>query len=438
MNKEKNIRTTETLEMKKVSRVERHKIKRNSKFFSLIDDYCLKSKNMYNYGNYIIRQRFIETSKEKEQGLRENAEWIRWVELYHLVKDSEAFTEFKAGARGTIRKLDKAWKGFFKSIKDYSKHPEKYTGMPKMPKYLDKEKGRYEFDLENNRFKIKNGYIYIGVKNLKVMNNHFKTRIDAEKSKLQQIRFIPRDKEYIMEVVYEVEVPELKNITEPQRVASIDLGLNNLMTITTNCGIAPVVINGRSLKAINQYYNKMLAEKRSVLKKVYGKDWSNELQRITTKRNNKLDNGIHQATRKVIDFCIENKIDTLLCGYSTGWKKNVEKGNDTMQSFAYIAYGLILNRLEYKCEDAGINFKAIEEKYTSGTSYLDNEQPIEKNNNKYRRVYRGLFISNTGKKINADVNASYQLMRKELPEKLLPNVSEIALHPTIINLPIVY
>ena len=230
----------------KVSRVEKHRIKKNNEFFPIVDELCWKSKNVYNYGNYIIRQEFINSSKEKEQGLRENANWIRYNELYHLVKDSDAYRDLKSSAsQTTLRKLDKAWKSFFKSIKDYGKNPDKYSGRPKMPSYLPKESGRYECGLNNQCFKIKNGYVSFGWKSMSMMNNTFKTHI-PEDAKLIQLRFVPKSDEYIMEVVYEIEVPEIID-KESNRIASIDLGINNLMTITTNCGIEPLVINGKPL-----------------------------------------------------------------------------------------------------------------------------------------------------------------------------------------------
>ena len=129
----------------KTNRVEQHRIKKSHKFFPIIDDLCWKSKNMYNYGNYIVRQEFIETSKEKEQGLRESANWIQYNKLFDMVKDSEPYKELGSNVgQATLRKLDKAWKSFFESIKDYGKHPDKYLGRPKMPGYLPKENGRYD------------------------------------------------------------------------------------------------------------------------------------------------------------------------------------------------------------------------------------------------------------------------------------------------------
>ena len=302
----------------KTNRVEQHRIKKSHKFFPIIDDLCWKSKNMYNYGNYIVRQEFIETSKEKEQGLRESANWIQYNKLFDMVKDSEPYKELGSNVgQATLRKLDKAWKSFFESIKDYSKNPDKYLGRPKMPGYLPKESGRYECDLDNNKFKVIDGYVYFCWKPLKVMNNTFMTNI-PEGTKLMQLRFVPKNGEYIMEVVYQIEIPDIEEKAE--RIASIDLGVDNLMTITSNCGIKPLVINGKPLKSINQYYNKKISEMRSELKKRHNADWSKEMQRFTIKRNNKVDDYIQKATKMVIDFCKENNIDTLVCGYNSGWK----------------------------------------------------------------------------------------------------------------------
>ena len=418
----------------KTNRVEQHRIKKNHKFFHIIDDLCWKSKNMYNYGNYIVRQEFIETSKEKEQGLRESANWIQYNKLFDMVKDSEPYKELGSNVgQATLRKLDKAWKSFFESIKDYSKNPDKYLGRPKMPGYLPKESGRYECDLDNNKFKVIDGYVYFCWKPLKVMNNTFMTKI-PEGTKLMQLRFVPKNGEYIMEVVYQIEIPDIEEKAE--RIASIDLGVDNLMTITSNCGIKPLVINGKPLKSINQYYNKKISEMRSELKKRHNADWSKEMQRFTIKRNNKVDDYIQKATKMVIDFCKENNIDTLVCGYNSGWKQESDMNKKTNQKFISIPHESIVYRLRYKCENEGIVFKTPEESFTSGTSFLDGEEPIKENYDKSRRIYRGLFVSNNGTKINADVNGSYQITKKAFPNAFSNGIVGVGLHPTVVNIPL--
>lgn len=418
----------------KTNRVEQHRIKKSHRFFHIIDDLCWKSKNMYNYGNYIIRQEFVKTSKEKEEGLRESAVWIQYNKLFDMVKDSDPYKELGSNVgQATLRKLDKAWKSFFNATKDYSKNPSKYLGRPHMPKYLPKENGRYECDLDNNKFKVIDGYIYFCWKPLKIMNDTFMTNI-PEGTKLFQIRFVPKNGEYIMEVVYQIDVPDIEEKAE--RIASIDLGVDNLITITTNCGVAPLVINGKPLKSINQYYNKKISEMRAELKKRHNTDWSKEMQRFTTKRNNKVDDYIQKATKMVIDFCKENNIDTLVCGYNSGWKQESDMGKRVNQKFVDIPHASIVWRLTYKCETAGILFKTPEESFTSGTSFLDGEEPIKENYDKSRRVHRGLFVSNNGTKINADVNGSYQITKKAFPNAYSNGIEGVGLHPTVVEIPL--
>lgn len=389
---------------------------------------------MYNYGNYIIRQEFIRTSKEKKQGLRESANWITYNQLFHLIKNSDTYKDLGSNVgQATLRKLDKNWKSFFVAIKDYSKHPEKYKGRPQIPKYLDKENGRYECGLNNQKFKVKDGYIYFCWKPLKIMNNHFRTKI-SEDYKTIQIRFVPNSDEYIMEIIYEIDTPDVEDTSK--RIAAIDLGVDNLMTVTTNCGVKPIVLNGKPLKSINQYYNKEIAKMQSEMKKRYDRDWSREMQRFTSKRNRKVDDYIQKATKMVVDYCENNNIDTLVCGYNSGWKQEMDMSKQSNQKFVGIPYLSIINRLSYKCENRSILFKTTEESYTSGTSFLDGEMPTKENYNKSRRVHRGLFVTQKGEEINADVNGSYQIMKKVFPNAFADGILGADSHPIIVDIPL--
>ena len=77
-----------------------------------------------------------------------------------------------------------------------------------------------------------------------------------------------------------------------------------------------------------------------------------------------------------------------------------------------------------------------EESFTSGTSFLDEEEPIKENYDKSRRVYRGLFVSNNGTKINADVNGSYQITKKAFPNAFSNGIVGVGLHTTVVNIPL--
>ncbi|MDD4624690.1 MAG: transposase [Bacilli bacterium] len=405
----------------KANRIEQHLIKKSNPIWKTVDEYCFRSKNMYNYANYIIRQEFINTSKEGK------GNWIRYNELDKLCHDVDCYKELGSqAAQNILRVLDQNWKSFFVSIRDWKKNPSKYLGRPKLPKYKPKD-GRQVFILKNVQCAIKDGMFRISFKPFKGYS--VPTKIQG---KLMQCRFIPNGNDYVMEIVYEIEVPECK--TESHCIASIDLGIDNFATITNNIGLQPIVIKGGVIKSMNQYYNKKKSKLQSELMLKNKMFRSNAIQKLTNKRNNKVKDWIHKASKITIDYCLENNIDTLICGYNTRWKQESEMSKKVNQEFVGIPYNMYIKQLEYKSENVGIRFISNEESYTSGTSFLDDEQPIKENYNKKRRIYRGLFRSNTGKLINADVNGSYQIMKKVFPNTFSNGIEGAGLHPLIMKI----
>jgi putative transposase len=326
-------------------------------------------------------------------------------------------------AQCTLQVLDRSWKSFFIAIKDCSKNKDKYLGRPKLPRYKKKD-GRFPWYLKNNQTWIKDGYLGF---QLKVMSGYkFKTNA---KGRLISVRFIPRGNIYVMEIVYEIEVFEAK--PEPKNVISIDLGVNNFATITNNIGLKPIIINGKGIKSINQYYNKQKAKNQSELKIRHNKEWSNKLDKLNQKRFNRVKNFMHNSSRYVIDYCLENSIDTIVVGLNKEWKQESKMSKKTNQKFINIPYDMFIAQLKYKCQDNNINLVMTEESYTSGTSFIDGELPIKENYDKSRRVKRGLFKSKNGILINADVNGSFQIMRKVFPKAMYG--IEGGLTPVIIN-----
>ena len=231
-----------------------------------------------------------------------------------------------------------------------------------------------------------------------------------------------------MEIVYEIETPDISKNSD--RIAAIDMGVNNFITMVNNIGENPIAVKGGIIKSINQFYNKQKANIQSELKKVNDKEWSKKLQKFTNKRYEMIKYQMHCISKYVVDWCVLYGIDTLVVGYNNKWKQKKQG----LQNFTYIPYELFIKMLSYKCANNGIKFIENEESYTSGTSFLDNEDPIKENYRKERRVYRGLFIANCGKKINADVNGAYQIMKKVFPKIFINGIKGAGLHPTIINL----
>ena len=402
----------------KVRRCEQIIIKRNHPKFKVIDQQCFYSKNLYNEANYTIRQEFIK-----------NNNYISYRDMNKEFKTHENYKlTFSQPANCTLRLLDKNWKSFFKAIKDCKLHPEKYLGVPKPPKYLKKD-GRFPWMIPNNQcfYDYEKGTVYM--RNRLLNDYEWKCRCLG---RLIQVRFIPRGSCYVMEIVYETEILDTKE--NNNRIASIDLGVNNLVTMTNNIGLNPIIINGKGIKSVNQYYNKRLAKEKSLLKIRHGKDWSRKLDILTQKRYQRIKNYMHNTSAYIMRWCLKNNINTLVAGKNKEWKQKSTMSKASNQKFIQIPYEMLLGQLKYKCENVGINYVEVDESYTSGTSFLDHECPEKSNYDKSRRVFRGLFKSNSGLLVNSDVNGSLQIMKKVFPNAFEERYGiEGVLTPMVIN-----
>lgn len=403
----------------KIQRVEQIIIRKSHPKFKIIDQQCYHAKNLYNEANYILRQEFMQ-----------NKNYISYQQMHSDMKTNENFKLcMSQPANCVLRVLDKNWKSYFVAIKDWNQHPEKYLGMPKLPKYL-KKNGRFLWMIPNNAclYDKENGEVYFRVK--KLQGYHWKCRCLG---RLIQVRFVPRGSCYIMEIVYEVEIPKIKQQL-PKRIVSIDLGVNNLVTLANNIGLNPIIINGKGIKSINQFYNKRKAEEQSQLMIRNKQYWSKKLDVITFKRYQRIKNYMHNTSAYIVKWCKENNIDTLVVGKNDGWKQNTNLGKINNQKFTYIPYEMLLGQLKYKCENIGIHYIEVNEDYTSGTSFLDDELPVKENYDYSRRIKRGLFKSKSGLLINADVNAALQIMRKVFPNAFDGRYGiEGVLTPVVIN-----
>ena len=404
------------------TRVEKHIIKSSNAFFSMLIDFCHKSKNLYNHANYLVRQAFTS---------QDNSKWIRYAELDKLLKADEEYPDYKEmptaqSAQQILRVLDSNWKAFFASIKDWSKNKDKYLGKPKLPKYL-KKKGNFLLILTNQNCKLRNGSRHFPktFKSFTLIPRFIKKENFAS---FQQIRFIPKRNRIIAELVYNINVPEKKS--DNQRYIGIDIGVDNLATVCNNAGEKAFIINGKPLKSINQHYNKKISHYREIAKRMNNSDYSKRMDRLTEKRNSKIDDYLHKASRYIIDYCLKHDICTIIIGKNKEWKQNVNLSKRINQHFVQIPFARLIEMIEYKAEEYGMAVVTTEESYTSGTSFIDNEEPVKENYNKSRRVHRGLFVSDSGITINADLNGAYQILKKVVPIKWDRGC---VLHPFVVN-----
>ena len=387
-------------------RVEKHQIKPSNKYYKLLDELCFKSKNLYNTGLYVERQALLE----KDPSFKD-IKFIPEFTLIDYLKESEPFKELPSTlSQQILKKVTQNFQSFFKAIKDYNKHPEKYLGRPKLPKYKDSKSGRFPLILNYNAFRFNKEYITFHkvLKGFKV-----KTHLNPEKHTLREARFIPHKTHITIEIVYEIKEEPLEVPTDFKYLAGIDLGIDNFSTISILKGSTnPLIINGKGLKSYNKYFNKKLASLKSEAQIKNNRYTTKRIQRLIKKRNNYIDTWIHQVSRLTANYLYENKVKEVIIGKNKNWKQNSKLSKKVNQTFIQIPFESYIQRLTYKCQDLGIKVYIVEESYTSGTSYLDNELPTKDFYNKSRRIQRGLFRTNKNKLINSDVNAAFQITKK--------------------------
>ena len=416
--------------------VEKHIINRNNSFYREVDELCFLAKNLYNRANYVVRQEFIGSTKQKEQGLVDHANYLNYYDINKFLKEDENYVALpRKVSNQVLMQLDKNWKSFFASIKDWGRNKEKYKGRPSLPKYKDKTKGRFGLEYELGAIstkELKKGFIKLSGTNISI------PFINKE-CKLRCARITVLNGYYQIEVIYEKEEQIKKE--DNGKYLGIDPGVNNLMALTSNAeGFKPLLINGRPIKSFNQYYNKRLSELQSLLPE--GKFTSKRIKKMSMKRQNKIENYFHKAANVVINSCLQNDINTIVIGHNVYWKQNVNMGKKNNQKFVSIPYDKLFNIIKYKAELQGINVLLTEESFTSKASFLNQDFiPTYKKNDETEyefsgyREHRGLYkIKGQKKYINADVNGSYNTIRKVFPNAFADGIQGFAVTPLKINL----
>jgi putative transposase len=394
--------------MTTVTLVEQHIIRYHDPRFAPIDAAAFAAKNLYNKALYTVRQAFFH-----------EGQYIPYAAVYHLLKDSDEYRRLpRKVSQLVLKQLDQNWRAFFAAVADWRDHPERYLGRPKPPGYKDKETGR--FLLTYNDQAISRSSLRRGI----VSPSGLGIEIKTGQTRVKQVRIVPRKGHYIVEVVYERE-PEANDL-DTDLIAGVDFGMDNLMTVTSNlAGFVPLAVNGRTLKSINQFYNKQRAEWQSES----GVGNSRRLIRLTNKRNRKVKHNLHLASRRVIDHLVANRIGTLVIGYNQEWKQRVKIGRVNNQKFVAIPHADLVQMLTYKAQLAGIQVVLQEESYTSKCSFLDGELPMKRVRYVGKRIQRGLFRTATGLLINADVNGAYNIIVKAFPNAFAEGIEGVVVHP---------
>jgi len=384
---------------------------------------CNDSRVLRNNMNYHIRQTLLDGKHTNNK------------ELYDIFKHNP---EWKCFGHGQISKniwksLNCEWSSFWAALKSYKKDKTKFISEPKYPGYKTRHyKVSYHVGNNNSPCTYKDGVLkFLGSNKIEYKIGNI---IDGE---IKEISIIPTNTDNFNIIINYIKVENCVNLCE-DRIISMDMGVDNILAVTNNYGNSPFLVKGRHIKSINQYYNKKLAYLNSKLPQ--NVRTSKAIKTLTRKRNNKIEAEMHIISNTIKKYVINNNVGTIIVGKNNGWKQNINIGKKNNQKFVGIPYNKLIFQINYKLE--GIS-KLIEheESYTSKASFLDLDFiPTYKASGDHkqtrfsgRRIKRGLYKSKSGHLINADINASYNIMRKVIPKVFDNGIEGVVVHPLTLN-----
>ena len=372
--------------------VEKHKIYKSHPSYSKLDEMSRKANNLYNQCVY-----FAKHSDNLSEDLKNLDKVMKSFPDEH---DNYRSFGYARCAQQILRLFQRNLRSYFAAIKDYAKNSTKYNGRPCFPKFR-KSGERFQVSFTNQSTRLIDNVINIAPK---TFENKLSIKLRTRSAKkLCQVVFAPRNDYFLVYAIYEAD-PIMSEKTN--KVAAIDIGLSNLATVTFSEDDDPILYRS-DLTKINHDFNQTTSNYVSILKKTQNKDTSKRRKRYSEKYSGLIEDRLHKISRAIINDLSHRGVSTVIVGKNTG-----QKIGNRLKNFVQVPLFRLINMIKYKAELAGITFIQVNESYTSGTSFLDNELPTKEYYNKERRKHRGLFLSNNSKQINADVNASFQIMKK--------------------------
>ena len=378
---------------------------------------------LYNQGRHFINEYYKKESK-----------FLSYCELDKLLKNLTELNYYKQMCKAQVaqqclRQLNSNYTSYFKALKDFKVNPSKYKGMPKVPKFKT-EQNLITFTYQT--IKIKDRFIVINKEHkVHIPNEVYKEELNNFKT----ISFIPFYNRIKVVITYETE--ELNTDLNLNDYLSIDLGMNNLCSCVSKDDC--FILNGKPLKSINQYFNKELSKLKSERPLKGDKQDFNynsfKIKTLSLKRELKITDILHKASKYLVNYCVKHKIGTIVFGRNKEWKDSIQLGKQTNQNFVSIPFYKLLKILEYKCKMIGINLVTQEESYTSKCDSLAFEEVKRHDTYKGSRIKRGLFLSSLGKVLNADINGALNILRKYLH---LKEVNEFPVIQEIIDRGLLY
>jgi putative transposase len=398
------------------------------------------------------------TNDTKFSPMNKNS-WLTYNQLDYIFKESKNVDYYNLPAhinQQVMKMVVRDYKGYFESLKEYKQNPTKFLGQPKLPRY--KKSGGLTTTILTNQVCVIKDNKYLKFPKTKNVLNILKC---GEVGTLKEVRVKPHFKGFVIDVVMEQKFPNeiemvdndtlLKQYKEynecSERALAIDIGLSNLCACINNFGEQPFLIKGTILKSANHYYNKKMAYLRSIAKTINSLDYTKQMHRLTTKRNNIIKDYMHKTSNYIVQYAMKHNVTLVIVGHNKEQKQKINLGTMNNQNFVSIPTNILINQLRYKLNKVGIVLAKVEESYTSQASFVDNDtlptycaknNDNDENNEQEnyvfsgKRVKRGLYQTKDNLLVNADINGAANILRKVFP-KVTQWVSGIVDMPFVAN-----
>ena len=420
-------------------RVTQRIISSDDLLYPYFDDLCRKSKLLYNAALFRVRNIFTGYDKEhrtenevevfQEVALLQRSypnmhvrRVISYTHLEKMMRVTENADFFSGLPRQTAQQMVKQsvtdFKNWLASLREYKKHPEKYLGKPKMPRYK-------KSDLTTVIITNQDAVLYrddIGMslklplqKQRLYFSNLFSDPV------LKEVKIKPYYGRFLLCLT--LEEPDVAFDPSGFHVCAIDLGTDNFAAIVCDDHSSAIYKGGAVLSKI-QWFHKQRAKYVSIITKGHEKKHavSKRLRDLSFHYANFVKDQCHKISRSIIDFCMEHQCGRLILGVNLLWKQRSNMNKINNQNFVSMPITLLRTMITYKALNAGIRIIEQEESYTSKADLIANDRiptyGVDDKDASFsgKRIKRGLYRCSNGMILNADCHAAANIMRKAIPD----------------------
>lgn len=391
-----------------------NRLKLNQSEHDALSAMCRLSKNLFNVGLYTVRQYFFQERK-----------FLRYEGAYHLCKSNQNYELLPTDVgQQTLKVVDRAFRGFFNLIK--LRTVGQYSARVRLPRYLPKAgffpliipiRNRDWEKLESKGWHFAMPMARAFKRQFGAVTLTIPQRIRGKQVK--EIRILPKYKARYFDIAYVYEQEDETQLVGAE-VLGIDLGVNNLATCVSS-NAQSFIVDGKPLKALNQWFNKRNARLQSI-KGIQGiEGLTHQQAALLDKRNHQVQDYLNKSVRLIVNHCLNSGVGKVVVGYNPGIKQDANLGTRNNQTFLQIPHATLRLKLQSLCERVGLIYVEQEESYTSQASAVDTDDlPVYNPDNPSiqafsgKRLKRGLYRIRLGRLINADANGALNILRKHL------------------------